>query len=146
MDRFAKDLLALKSALSAAPGEDFFLIGELAYQWGEGEVSVLSLKQKLDIVYPGPVVAPAMMVLSTYDIKLRPEGENYTEEVPIAWSLDAGASEAFDLRVFVEKSSVHTMKASSRVGGEWTHAGDSLALEYYLPQYAIWAENPVMQE
>jgi hypothetical protein len=147
MDRFARDVMSLKATLGAAPDEDYYLVGELDYQWGNGERSVLSLKQKLEIVYPGPVVAPAMMVLSTYDIKLRTEGENYVVEVPIEWSLAKDAAESFDLRVFVEKSSFHSMKASINVKGEgWVPAGGSLSLEYYVPQNAVWAIDPVLQE
>ena len=87
------------------------------------------------------------MVLSTYDIKLRTEGENYVVELPIEWSLAKDAAESFDLRVFVEKSTFHSMKASINVKGEgWIPAGGSLSLEYYVPQNAAWAIDPVLQE
>jgi len=147
MERFGNDVLALKTAIGAAPDESFYLVGEMEYQWGQGEKSVLSLKQELEIVYPGPLVAPAMIVLSTYDIKLRTEGENYVVEVPIEWSLAKDAAESFELRVFVEKSTFHSMKASINVKDQgWVSAGDSLSLEYYVPQHAVWAMDPQLQE
>lgn len=136
--RFERDVAALKTAMGARADERIYAVGELGYTWGDGRSASLSLQQQLQIVYPGPVVAPAMIAEAVYDIELRPEGDDYTVDRQIAHSLAPGSAEAIDLRVWVEKSSIHDMTASIRVGEEWVEAGDSLRLEYYRPFHSIW--------
>jgi hypothetical protein len=141
MDRFEAERLKLKRAIGAAPEEPFYAVGELGFDTASGERRTLALKQVVHIVYTCAAVAPAMISLETYDIELLPDGADYDREVSIAWSLEPQASEALDLRVFVERSSFHVMKASIRVNDEWIEAPDVLELEYYMPRDAVWGMN-----
>lgn len=138
MDRFADEVATLWNAVGADVGERIYAVGELSYSWGQGQHAKLAIKQQLQIVYPGPIVAPAMFATAEYDVKLRPKGKNYMVERQVAHSLDPGNAEAIDLRVWVEKSSHHDMTASIRVGEEWIDATDSLQLNYYRPIHSVW--------
>lgn len=138
MSRFETDARTLKAALGARPDERFYVIGELFYSWGSQQSSRLSLQQELQFVYPDHLVGLPMSASNAYDIELKPEGTNYSVERQIAHSIESGATEAIDLRVWCEKGSLHSITAMIRVGEEWVEARDMLKLEYYRPVGSLW--------
>ena len=141
MRRFDRDVAALRKAIGATGDEPIFAVGELSYTWGDGRSERLSLRQRLQIVYPGPILAPAMMATAEYEIALLPEGADYVRDRVIAHSIAPGGVEAINLRVWVEKSSFHEMTAAIRVGEKWIAAGDKLRLEHYRPIHSAWVEG-----
>ena len=136
--RFAADVEALKAALGANRDERFYAIGELAFSWGSGQSAQLLFQQQLQIVYPFPPLLPMLLAEVTYEIELRPEGMDYQVDRQIAHSIESGATEAIDLRVWCEKSSLHDLTAAIRVGDDWIEASDNLKLEYYRPVGSNW--------
>jgi len=139
IERFEAERVDLKQAIGAQPEEPVYAVGELSFDDAYGEANVLALKQVIHIVYTCAAVEPAMFSEVFYDVELLPDGSDYSREVSINWSLEPGASEALGLRIFVERSSIHTMQAAIRVDDEWVEAPDQLYLEYYMPKNAIWS-------